>query len=104
MGKSSNGLDWTDIRMSMMELELAHRCVVSVVTSPAGTVVSGKMSVVAYAYQTAEGHLNGAPYVAVSGEFPHSGYKTLEGLVYRLLLDLDREIALGWYAQSELPF
>jgi hypothetical protein len=102
MGKSSSGPEWTDILTSMAELERAHDCIVSLDMRLAGTIASPQLYITAYAFSGVMVSLSGAPYVAVQGVWPHHGWKTFEGLVYKLMLELDHEISAGWYQQEKL--
>lgn len=102
MGKQSNGPDWEDVSMSMSQVERTHDCIVSLDMRLAGTIASPQIYVTAYAFSAVMVSVSGAPYVAVQGVWPHHGWKSFEGLVYKLLLELDHEISLGWYQQEKL--
>lgn len=42
--------------------------------------------------------------VSVAGRWPCSDHSTLEGLMYKLIMQLDHKVGTEWWSQRELPF
>lgn len=100
--KNSNGPDWTDIGMTLRELEKLHSCWISLRLLSAGSFASNALRIVCTAY-TNELVRPGEPgLVMIQGMWPNKDNATLEGACYALLLDLDFRCSQQMWIQTEL--
>ena len=103
--KSSNGPDWTDIRIFMKELMVLHSCAVYLEILP-GTSREGPMlRLVLSAVSNSPGSELKACEESAIGHWPSNRSITLEGEVYGLCVRLDRILSEKWWKQGvfELP-
>lgn len=100
-GFGSEGPSWADISLTIQHLHATHGLTVSVVVSSTGSNFTGACSVMIKAVApvlVGPGRVWEAENTA---EFPSHRHKTLEGLVYRLLLEMDLHASNTLYKQLE---
>lgn len=97
---SSSGPDATDISALLSALEGMHEVTVSLTISHAGVAGGGGLSVVAIA--TSRKALSSGVMRSVSRRhhFPNANSKTLEGTLYRLLMELDYDCSSFWQQET----
>jgi hypothetical protein len=97
---SSNGPDWTDVRVIMGDIEATHHCSCYVGLTPCGGTKSGTwcISVMAVLPVLLDG-LEAAVCV-VQRDWPNAENSTLEGCVYRMLHEIDWAIGSECYVQT----
>lgn len=99
---SSNGPDATDVSATMAALEQMHEVSVSLTISHAGVPGGGGLSIVAVA--TSRRAINSGVMRSVSRRhhYPNANSSTLEGTLYKLLLELDYDCSSFW-TQETMP-
>jgi hypothetical protein len=102
MGKFTSGPDWIGVSSMTKAIEALHSCTVEWIVRTTGRTDGFSLHI----HMTATFHrLPGSSIpaeVTVSGGWPHSSARTLAGLVYNLLWQLDYAIQLA-YEQMVLP-
>lgn len=99
--KSSNGPDWTDIRVFMKELMVLHRCAVYLEIFPGSTAGGPCLRLVMSAVSNEPGSDLKVCEESVSVEWPNNGGKSLEGNSYALCVRLDKVLSDKWWKQEE---
>lgn len=100
---SSTGPDWTDIARTLRELERLHNVWCSMRLLNAGLRHSNGLRIVVSAFTNVLGTAEGTGVVSLMEEWPNSKSATLEGTVYRLLLELDARLSAELWEQAKLP-
>jgi hypothetical protein len=100
--KSGNGPDSSDVATAMRAIEGMHGVYLSLVVSPVGEYGEGGLEVVCVATRT-QG-LNGVAASSVSRKrrFPCGDATTFEGLLLRLVYEIDLDCGKFW-EQARLP-
>lgn len=103
--KSSNGPDWTDIRVMMKELMVLHQCAAYLEIFPGSTREGPQLRIVATFVSNTPGSDLKACEEAVSSEWPNNRGLAFEGEVYGLLMRADSELTRKWWKNEtyELP-
>jgi len=103
MCERQNGPDWTDILSTLKSLEETHKCAVVIHLWPATARVGGGLLVTVSVHQP-EGMIERfTDGPAVWDNFPNRTSRTMEGLLTRLLLELDYKCSKEIWSQKELP-
>ena len=97
---SSDGPDWTDIRVYFLEIEKTHECTVYVGMQPVGGKNGYAWDVSVVAVLSRLGSDGKQVMVGMGGSFPDRDHKTVESLVFALLARLDYTIGSEVYVQS----
>lgn len=98
------GPDWTDIATTIRAIESTHSATLVLSVKADGSLFSGSVSVELVAsipQLVGPGQLRRFSLYSV---WPSVKSKTFEGLVYRMLLELDHRIGNEAYKQAPLPF
>jgi len=93
---TSNGPDVTDVVVMMKALEEVHGVQLSLLLSPAGELPDCRMCVVGVAMRNSLRRGGQPNSVSRKRFFPSGDAKTLEGLIYRLLHELDLDCSKMW--------
>jgi hypothetical protein len=103
--KSSNGPDWTDIRVMMKELMVLHQCASYLEILPGTTREGPQLRIVASFVSNSPGSDLKACEEAVSTSWPNNRGLLFEGEVYGLLMRADSVLSEKWWKQGqfELP-
>lgn len=97
---SSNGPDWTDIRIFMKELQILHKCAVYLEVMPGTTVTGPELRLVLTAVSNEPGSDLKVCEEAVSISWPNNGGRSVEGNVYQLCVQLDHRLTERWWKQE----
>ena len=101
MGKSMNGIDWTDVMVMIGAIGVLHEChVVLTVTTPM-QAHNGHCDIQLLATFTVLPGSDLPQEVKVTGHYPHPSARTFEGAVYNLAWQLDYAIQQA-YEQMKL--
>lgn len=84
----------------MAAMQSLHGVRVSLETSPDGDYGEGGLVIVAIAWRQTEGIGGQVRCASVKCRYPHRDTKTLEGAMYRLCHELDRECGKLWSQTS----
>lgn len=98
---TSNGPDVTDIAQAMEAISSFHSVELTILLSRAGARGDGDLKVTVLAERRGDRPLMSLNKVSRSAWYPHRDVKTLEGALFKLLYELDRDCGQMW-AQSEL--
>lgn len=98
---SSNGPDWTDIGIYLMELEKLHQCECTLLMSRATTGASCAVLVTVHVVSSAPSEGLTQREMALKHTWPTAKHKTMEGLIFRLLHELDATLSREWWKQGE---
>lgn len=98
--KSSNGPDWTDIRICMKELMVLHKCAIYLEILPGTTAGGPCLRLILSAVSNEPGSDLKVCEEAVSTEWPNNGGKELVANVYRLCHKLDHILSEKWWNQE----
>jgi hypothetical protein len=103
--RSSNGPDWTDIRVMMKELMVLHQCQCYLEMFPGGAREGPSMRIVATFVSNAPGSDLKSCEEAVSSEWPNNRGLGMESEVFGLLHRADNVLSQKWWKQEvfELP-
>lgn len=95
------GPDWQDVMTTADRIGDFHN--VDLTTSLRWDAAStpAKSLIVTRATERGEAGLRGLAFVEVASEWPSASHKTLEGLVYRQMIDLDHECSQELWKQSD---
>lgn len=103
MGKYSTGLDWSAVMAMAGALESTHTCRVELTVTTRGQAHNGSMHLVIKAlFDTLPGS-DLPKAVEVRSDYPTSKCKTVEGLVYNLLWQLDYAIGQAYEQMTSIP-
>jgi len=91
--KSSNGPDWTDLKLFMSEIEKFHEVLTSVSLTPADGKKSPSLKVVVMSSALSVPTKAGTCIYTTEGEWPGANGRTLEGTVYFLLHQHDAHLS-----------
>ena len=100
--RQANGPDWLDLERFATEIEKLHRCVVYVTLLPDGRLGVGCWRVLVTLTPepvTVDGKRQP---IGVDALFPHKDHKTMQGLLYRLMMSADGSATAEWWEQSKL--
>jgi hypothetical protein len=100
---SSTGPDWTDIAITLRELEKLHNVWISMRVLNAGLRHSNGLRIVCAAYTNVLVTAGDTGVVLVSREWPNPDNGSMEGTTYRLLHELDSKLSAEVWEQSPLP-
>lgn len=100
---TQNGPDWTDVTAMMEAVQELHSVGVTLLMSPDGMSGSSVLRVTAVATLKEPRGLVANSSVSRWRKWPSRDAKTFEGLVYRLLHEIDRDCGQFWH-QGELLF
>ena len=100
---SSTGPDWTDIAMTLRELEKLHQVWISLRVLNGGSRHSNGLRIIAAAFTNVLVVQGETGIVTQVGEWPNKDTASLEGTVYRLLLELDHKLSATVWEQAKLP-
>jgi hypothetical protein len=98
--KSSNGPDWTDIRVMMKELMVLHQCQVYLEIMPGTTRDGPQLRIVSTAVSNTPGSDLKVCEEAVSTSWPNNRGLPFDGEVYGLLMRLDARLLDMWWKQE----
>lgn len=98
--KSSNGPDWTDIRICMKELMVLHQCAIYLEIMPGFIGAGPVLRLILTAVSNSPGSDLKVCEEAVSIEWPNNGGKGVEGNVYLLCHRLDHVLTQKWWKQE----
>lgn len=93
---SSNGPDWTDVGLIMLELETLHEVSVSLVMSHGGAQGSLLVCAVAEAKRNKESIGVAMRSVSRRHRIAASNHDSLAPAIYRLLVELDYDCSAMW--------
>lgn len=97
-----NGPDWLDIRSYMKAIEHHHECFITTMLSAVGRSDGATIQVTVAASWVDVGAVNGMGSAAITSQFPNREHKTLEGLVMKLLYQLDHDMTSRRWKQLGL--
>lgn len=100
--RQANGPDWLDLERLAMEIERLHRCVCYVTLLPDGRLGVGcwrALVTITPEPLTVDGKRQP---IAADAVFPNRDHKTMQGLLYRLLMAVDVQATQDWWEQSKL--
>ena len=100
---SSNGPDWTDLALTLREVEKLHGVWCSLRIVNAGVRNSNGLRIVCSAFTSLLTSSQDTRVVAMTDEWPNGEGLSLEAVAYRLLLDLDFKLSETLYEQERLP-
>lgn len=100
---SPNGPDWTDVAMTLREVEKLHSVWCSVRMLSDGSHASSSLRIVCSALGNELVRPAVAGVVMVTDHWPTKDGLTITGVIYRLLLKLDHELLERNWVQTELP-
>ena len=98
--KSSNGPDWTDVRVMMKELMVLHQCACYLEILPGSTKTGPCLRVVASFVSNAPGSDLKSCEESVATEWPNNRGLPFEGEVYGLLMRGDNVLSGKWWKQE----
>lgn len=98
-----SGPDWKDIRSYGGEIEKAHGCTVYVHMLPIMSGGGAEWHITVVAQLVVFAAPGRAVNVAVAGTYPSINHKSLESMVYALLVKLDWDIGSEQYVQQPIP-
>lgn len=99
--QSNNGPDWTDIGIYLGELEALHRGECTLIISRATTGDSSAVLVTVHVMSNEPGPGLKPRELALKHTWPTARSKTFEGLIFRLLHELDATLSREWWKQSD---
>lgn len=99
---TSNGPDWTDISLAMDSIGRFHKVELTLVMSPDGARDAGSLRLTMRATKPAGQAGDRHNSVSRSVWYPNWDSLTLEGAVFKLVYDLDRDCGSMW-SQEVLP-
>lgn len=91
-----SGLDWTDVISLMQAIEHLHSVRLSLVMSLDGAYAPYRVQVVCVAERNAPTGMGVKRSVSRKRFFPCNDAKTLEGLCFRLLHEIDNDCGTFW--------
>ena len=99
---NTNGPDWADLLVTMGSMENYHGVRMSLLLLTKQTGQFGGLSVHAVAVKDGGTsiELNGG--WVVTGVYPSARHQTIEGLIYRLLLELDNKLGQDAWKQTKI--
>lgn len=100
--KSSNGPDWMDIRTSMKEMEILHKCACYIEVMPATTRYGPQMRFIVSAVSNAPGTDLKPCEESVAVNWPNNSNGNVESAVFAGLYRLDHRLTEKWWKQGEL--
>lgn len=93
---TQNGPDATDVTVLIHAIQELHGVRVSLTMSPAGELPDVRIQVVALATQERRGSAAAVQSVSRKRYYPSNDAVTLEGLLFRLLHELDMDCTSMW--------
>lgn len=99
---SQDGPDWTDVAMTLREVERLHEAWVSVRLLSDGSRASSSLRIVCSAFGNQLISNAESGVCMVQGEYPNPRGTTITGEIYRLLLMLDHELLEKNWIQREM--
>lgn len=100
---STNGPDWTDVRLYMVLLGQHHKCTVWLTLQPDGADVSTVLRVMMSASWEDLSASSATRSVTAAVTWPNVNNKTLEGCAYALAMMLDNVLMKERWTQLNLP-
>jgi hypothetical protein len=100
--KSTNGPDWTDVAMLINAIQGVHTCKVELTITAAIGGHNGCFHLEMVAYFEVLPNSDLPKRVRVMADWPTGRARTLSGLSYSLVLDLDYAIGKAYEAMSRL--
>lgn len=98
--RSSSGPDVMDVSACAAAIQSLHKVDVSLLMSPDGDFGEGGLSVVAVAVARETTSLGRPRSVSRKRHYPSNDAATLEGLLFRLLHELDNDCGSMWQQES----
>jgi len=96
----SNGIDWMEVTVLMNAIEALHAVDVSLVMSLDGAFKPYRMQVIATAVRQVVDPTGRKPSVSRKRFYPSVDAKSMSGLCYRLLHELDNDCGTMWVQES----
>lgn len=90
--KKVSTLDWTDWATLATAIRTTHSVAVSLVLEPNASTITPTCKVAAYASWPDVSAPELMQVLSVEGVYPTVNHATLDGLIYRLLWELEREL------------
>lgn len=100
---TANGPDATDVMVLLFAIQELHGVRVSLAMSPAGELPDTRVQVVAMATKDRRNGTAVVHSVSRKRYYPSSDARTLEGLLFRLLHELDMDCSTMWVQEAFSP-